>query len=451
MTLYWRNEQFMKKIRRWLYMALLYITTWLWRLLVLALILLAVLISVGREMAPLLKDNKKWLEKHLSTLSGYQVEMESVEARWEGLMPELRTTRLSVGSTISINGALLRVDLLRSALSRSLVFDALTVNGADIIIPMASTDEQTLDMREAIDFLFGSASIRLRDISLRLQRSPREELFTHIPALDVGNAGDRHWMQGSFAVSDADNPVEIIGAFTGSATDILSGQGRLYLDFGDGSKMRKVIGFIINKPDLPFSIGEPGGAQGRVWLDWNNNQLTWTAATSIHNLNIETLGYRVSYAGNLTGKLLVHDGIMDSLSGLSGYELTLEAPQGEISINQKTYSVPDWGFHYRSSHAAMNNEPTVSLHIPAFDLSHLGEYRELITYPELRKTLNTLQPRGLLQHVALTVPLNKTSVFKPLLRANLEQVSVSAWQGAPALEKVDAYLESTAEDRKSVV
>src|SRR5690606_38151594 len=104
--------------------------------LVCLLILLAVLISVGREMAPLLKDNKDWLEKHLTAINGYPVSMASVEAQWEGLLPELSASKLSIGDMADIDHALLRVDLFRSILSRALVFDALTVSGAKIHIPV---------------------------------------------------------------------------------------------------------------------------------------------------------------------------------------------------------------------------------------------------------------------------------------------------------------------------
>lgn len=435
----------MKKFQRLLAITLLHTTTWLWRFLVTALIFLAVFISVGREMAPLLKDNKEWLEKHLTSLSGYSVQMASVEARWEGLLPELRATQLSIGNTANIDRALLRVDLWRSALSRTLVFDGLTVSGAEINIPITASDDKTPDMHVALEFVFGSASIHLRNITVRLQRAHSEELVIHIPDMDVGNAGKQHWLQGSFLVGDADHAVEVISAFTGNASDILEGEGRAYLDFGDGSKVRKVLGFIINNPDLPFSIGNPGGAKGRAWFDWRNNKLNWTAAVNIENLDIESLGYRVSYAGNLAGKLLVHDGLLDSLSGLSGYELTMGMPQGELLINQNSYPVPNWGFHYRSNDVALMHQPGVSIAVPEFDLAHLDDYRGLMTQAELRKTLDTLKPRGLLRRVTLAVPLGKNSAVKPLLRANLEQVSVAAWQGAPALEKVDAYLETTAD------
>jgi len=434
----------MNKIRPLLYSGLLYATTWLWRLLVLALILLAVLISIGREMAPLLKDNKGWLEKHLTTLGGYSVQMESVEAQWEGLMPELRVTGLSISDRVSVDQALLRVDLFRSALSRALIFDALTAKGAKINIPVNSTNDKELDVNTALEFVLGSANIRLRDVSLHLQRLPGEALWIQIPAIDVGNAGNRHWAQGSFLVADADTPVEMRGVFTGSATDILSGEGSAYLDFGEGSQLLKLIGFVINKPVLPFSLGALGNARAQAWLDWHDNTLTWTAATNIKNLDIETLDYRVSYTGSLRGKLVVHEGILDMLSGLSGYELTMTMPQGELFINENAYPVPDWSFHYRSHHPQLNDEAGFSVRVPEFDLARLEKYRDLVKHPDLRKALKTLRPRGMLRSLTLTAPLNKHSTFKPLIRANLEQVSVSAWQGAPALEKVNGYLEATA-------
>src|SRR5690606_2158710 len=118
---------------------------------------------------------------------------------------------------------------------------------------------------------------------------------------------------------------------------------------------------------------------------------------------------------------------LDSLTGLSGYELTMAMPQGELLINQRPYPVPDWGFHYQSS---LSDGLVVSLQVPVLDLSHLETYRSLIGHGGLQDTLETLRPRGLLRNIKLVLPLDKNASVEPVLRANLEQVAVAAWQGA---------------------
>ena len=435
-----------KNLSRFLYRLLFISTLWLWRLLVIMLILLAVIISIGREMAPLLKENKLWLESRLTALSGYVVEMASVEAKWEGLSPELSARGLSVGNFAKIDKAHLRVDLLRSAIHRTLVFDALAMEGAAIQATVDPQNPQSdFDLQRGLEFLFGSAHIRLRYVTVSIFPEKGEALLLRIPSLDVINQADDHWLQGNLNIANATESVELVGYFTGDASAILAGNGKAYLDFGENSRLQDAMNFAVRYTDLPLYARHAKRLQSRIWLEWEKNHLQWRATTNIQQLKFSSQAYEISYQGELAGDFYLRDSLLDTLSNEPRYELTSSIRSSDVQINQRNYQLPPLGFRYQFQEKDSKNPDMASWYIPVLDLASVKQYTSLISDLSLRRALETLNFRGQLNDVILDWPLSQSPDVRPRLRANLTDVSASAWQDAPALQHVNGYLESNTE------
>lgn len=444
----------LKIIILWL---LSFLTRWLWRLIVFVAIFVAVLVSAGRELAPLLHEHKTWLEANLTESTGEIVTMQQVDAHWEGLVPELAIKKLTVGNVLQVDSVLMRVDLLTSARSLALVFDRLDINHASVTIPVgASTVEPLFDVQAYLDFLFGSADIRVSNLEIMLQQNEKNQLALLVEELAVKNSRHSHWLNGAITVGkqnsvDKKKPVQVALKFDGAADNIFADHGRAHIDLGDAKNMALIWDFLHPLFDNGATTRVSGidDAQGQLWFSWQHERIEWVSETSIRGL---TLGaakkYAVDFSGQLAGHILMQDGL-----GKEYYIHT--APEQEIIINRKSHPLPSVGVQYNNNNSFANDglfsvdgdsNNLVKIFLPAFNLATLTQYLDLLPSKEVRGILKKLNPTGELKNVLVSFPLSGSAnlqILSPLIQANLIKVSVSAWQGAPALTSVDGYLETS--------
>jgi uncharacterized protein (TIGR02099 family) len=456
-----------------------FLTRWLWRGVVLVVIAAAVMVSAGREMAPLLSRHKVWLEANLSARIGEPVLMQTISAHWEGLVPELSAQQLRVGDFVRIDQLLLRVDLLASAHARALVFDTLELQHAVVKVPVgSSTADQDFNLRAYLEFLFSSADIRIRDLKVNLVPEASQPLTLHIDEVTVQNAADLHQLKAVIAIAkdqfadasakDTASPFQLVMKFNGEASDIFSGEGRAHLALGDGRNIPELGQFLVGlfSPGTHVVVSNTSDASGQVWATWKQQHLDWVTDISLKDMEFshQVAGhdpqsearedhYRVDFAGRFSGHVL--------MEAMRGKHYFLQVPVGqEMQINTKSYTLPalSWQYDKKDSASGMqfpaqgNNTGEMSIYIPVLKLPEVAGYLDLLPSEVLRDAIGKLRPEGELTRIHVTVPLsspdanNRAQQENHLrIRANLEQVSVGAWEGAPALTQVDGYIEAAPE------
>lgn len=437
--------------------------------------MVALFISAGREMAPLLREHKTWLEANLTASTGEIITMQEVNAYWEGLIPELMVKQLTMGDYLQIDSALMRVDLLGSIKARALVFDTLDINQAIVKVPVGFSDtNNSFNLRAYLEFLFGSADIRVRNVDMTLVENAENQLSLHVDELAVQNDLDSHYLSATISVDKKNNsgqklPIQLIMKFDGDAGDIFSGDGHAYIDFGDEKNMSSFQNFLQHIPNNPlFSrITRVDRVGGKFWASWEDQRIEWFAETSIGGLKIDDpsmhnsarnpVGYRIDFSGKLAGYILTED--------MLGKEYFIHTSPGQsISINQKNYPLPVVGLKYVNDISATEGVFPVddegaknyfSAYFPELKLPEMASYVNLFPSFELQDALKKLRPSGSLKNLLITFPIQNpvTNNTRPadqkkidlLVRANLDKVSVSAWKGAPALSSVDGYIEASSD------
>jgi uncharacterized protein (TIGR02099 family) len=448
-----------KKLLLWLLSSL---TRWLWRLLGFAIIAIAVIVSAGRELAPLLHKNKTWLEANLTASTGEIVTMEEVDAYWEGLIPELLVKNLTIGDALQIDSALIRVDFLSSARTFSLVLDTLEVNSASVVIPVGKmTSEEAFDFRAYLEFFFGSADISVRNLEVVLRQSAENQLSLHVDEFSVKNDLRNHWLHGAVTINpknviDKKHPVQVTVKFNGGADNIFTGDGRAYIDFGDAKNLSYVLRFLQHLPsrEVVENITSMDDVKGRVWASWQHDRIEWVAETSIKGLAVVAPEFLALPGHKKPGAKDLRT--IDFNGKLAGYVLTenMQAseyfihtlPEQQLFINQRRYSIPVLGVQYIDNHLTSDSESYYRIYLPDFKLPIVMQYLDLLPSDEWRNVVKTLNPSGELKNVLVTLPVQgapNSQALQPLVQANLNQVSVSAWMGAPALTSVDGYFEAS--------
>jgi len=446
----------LKKISVWLLSS---VTRWLWRLAVLMVIAVAVTVSAGRQLAPLLHAHKTWLETNLTTSIGQIVTMQSVDAYWEGLVPELVVKQLAIGNLLQVDNALMRVDLLGSLKARTLVFDTLDISRASVKIPVGLPDEdQALNIRAYLEFLFGSADIRVRDLDMTLiedsaKQSADNQLYLHMDELTVQNDQQSHWLNsaitiGTESTAEKKAPVQLVMKFVGDASDIFSGKGRAHFDFGDRKNLSLLQRFLYRLPNNQVFayITKIESGSGEIWASWSDQRIEWVSETDIKGLAFAGDKYTVDFSGKLAGHILMEDRVARQ------YFMQV-LPDQTISVNQRPYPLPVLGLQFdnRSSgdaslFGADDKQSHITFYVPGLNLATMTPYLDLLPSQLWRDVLKTLKPSGELKNITVSIPVLKIIDNQGwLVRANLDKVSVATWKGAPALTSVDGYVEASAD------
>lgn len=409
-----------------------------------ALIFLAVFISVGREMAPLLKENQSRFEGHLSAMAGVMVRMQSVSASWEGLLPEIDIKGLQIGDSAMIETVTMRVDLLSSVLSRTLVFDQLALDSATIDIHVDSNKTKRDEENEKKDFsvvqrlLFNSQTISLKNIQINLFNSTGGVLQAELDDITVGNSGKQHWLNTRIAFNDMEKPIVFQASFNGSATNILAGDGRAFFDLGDKNNFKELWQFLNDYEQQEvlshFSLGEGGGVSGGVWLDWEAGQISAVSDIEIEKLQITSDLFNRENNTEKSIELDFEGQFFIEKTPVGVYQFSVV--KGELSVDSRQWTLPRSLVSYRP------NSLNLSLFIPNFSFSELYPFYDLVNNQKTRSVLQTLEPTGDLSNIEVTIPLEKSHLSDFRFSASLHNIAVSAWNGSPALEQVNGYVES---------
>lgn len=109
---------------------------WVWRQLwvtaVMALVLLALYTSIGRQLMPLLETKQTEIEAWLSAELNLPVVMSSIQGDWQALSPVLRIENLNIAGEqgVTLKKITAELDLSASIFYRTPVFNRVTVSGA---------------------------------------------------------------------------------------------------------------------------------------------------------------------------------------------------------------------------------------------------------------------------------------------------------------------------------
>lgn len=429
-----------------------WLSRWVWRLVVVAIILAAAIVSAGREMAPLLQENKSWLEANLTALTGTIVVMESASASWEGLTPELHVQHIKIGDDIAAESVLLRVDLLRSALSFALVFDTLIVSKASVYVPVdIQSSDADMDVRAYLEFLFGSADISINELLVVLEAPNGKRLPLSVGRVDIENTGRKHTLRADVSIIASGKTVEpatVQAAFSGNPAAIFEGKGKAYINLGPPKHIPELMEFLaalsLNFPGVELLPAKK--VRGELWLDWASNHIQWKINTSIDGLTVKARKktWQVDFEGLLAGEAF-HQG--DMRGSVMGY---LPAAQ-KLQVNGESIALPSFAIAFEAGldDGFFDTEVAASrmrVLVPKIQLETAHHQLRLLGYRELDELLRRLGPKGELERLSVDVPLQSVeadpaAIPRYQVKSHLKQVAVSAWQGAPALTGVDGYLQ----------
>ncbi len=427
------------------------LATVVWGLVLLILILAALYVVAGRQLMGSIESYRQTVESELSARLGQPVRINHLVGRWEGLDPELTVSGLSVlapgdGASVvaRVDQVNIRLDSLTSLARQRLVFSDLVASGLDLTLEQTSDgsvrlegvslaaaedaqpDAGALDLQvwiERLGEVLSDPYVQLNQVRLGLAVPGEERRTFFIPQVDLS------YEQGVFAASGRAMQPD---ANTQLASFYLEGKhffrgdfdGTLFVDVDSG----RLFDALIRRYQWEQRAIESFEAGGQGWLHFRGGRIiSVNAQVAIPHLRFKSEG---------ESRAPIED-----LSAHVGWRRTDDAGWA--------LAIRDMGWSWAGERASGIDLDLVrgdqwKARANRIPLGILSDMAQAIAPLDARITraLANYQPAGTLENAALTADTLRS--FQ--LRANLDDVSISAYDGAPGAKGLDGHLEMTPDE-----
>ncbi|UTA48810.1 TIGR02099 family protein [Simiduia sp. 21SJ11W-1] len=418
-----------------------------WQLAALLLILCALLVQLGRMAMPMVADYREPLARYLSSQLSLDVKIGALAGQWESLMPELALEGLSVSTpagkpVLTVESALAEVDLLASLLQRRLRFSDMeflgvrsnfvqSASGAIRLEGLQRANETPAATNYSLDDLRGlflvGQKINLIDLQTHVTLQSGHTWAVVVNRVLLEHGQGRHRLSASLQLDERAEAVQIVMEGSGDPFEIDDFGSRAYVRV-DGFPSERLLAMVARD----FWQGLPAGewrAGGKVsleaWVDLTPGVgLAGVGSVALAGLPFEVADKQLGFQ-SLAGELAGHwhfDG---------SWQLQLQNAEVEWAGERH----PPFAIS-----AAMDVNKTLAVQADVVQLATWNRWlADSALVPEqLQQVLGALTPSGALTNVQLQWPQVAFDEF--VLSANLQDVAVKAWQGAPALTGVNGYL-----------
>lgn len=423
------------------------ITRWVLLLSACLVIFLALLISIGRETIDDLDNYRSQIHTYASEVLGLELTSGALHGEWHQFTPEVSARDLAIYApgqktpAIILDYAKLDLNLVQSILSRQLVWRELHLGEINLAAKEDANGAWTIaglalngggDSSGLLDVLLYSAYLDVKLVSFKLAFFSGTEAVLEARDIRLENSGDFHRLLASVNLAGAEHSAKLIVEGRGDHRDLEDFDALAYLklnriDFS-GSLNALAKGWF---PETVERIGNiETDIEGEIWIKivkgGDANLVGRLSAAEVPLNWLEDAEPLTNFKADITGWL---DPGKDW--GLSLQELDFD--WGDIQIEPLTINFlqkvgAQWG--------------TGSLAVSQMNLGLLDDMlvKTRLAPDVVANAAQQLQPTGNIRklHIDLSLENDKPDVH---LRANLDDLAVSSWRGAPAARQINGYME----------
>ncbi|MGH8381546.1 YhdP family protein [Pseudomonas sp.] len=402
-------------------------------------VLMALYVSLGRQLVPLVAEYRAEVEDKAEKALGLPVHIGSLEGRWSGLAPVLVVNDIQVGeggSALRLDGVKVVPDLWASLSERRLRLANLEVGGLHLSLHedeqgawtldgLPKTDDQPLDPQQLLERMQTVSKITVLDSQVTLEPFQRDPMTLTYVNLGLQTGSIRQRLDVRLTLPDG-QPVAMSVRSRVRPAHWRDGQLDAYLSLPQSDWARWLPPRLLGQWQA-----KELKAGGEFWLNWSKGQLQSTVV----RLNAPQL--RGAYAGREEAKV-------ENLA-LNGWFQRRE--QGfDVQFDSLAMSLGKtrWESHLQLNQSAASEagEETWKVQADRLDLTPLTPLIEsLVPLPEkVMAVVQGLKVKGSLRNVQLDIRPKATGDQRLNFAANLERVGFSAYHGAPAAGNVSGSI-----------
>ncbi|MEH6528926.1 MAG: hypothetical protein V7718_03175, partial [Porticoccus sp.] len=410
-------------------------------------IVLALLVSVGRETIGELDRYRSNINSYASTLLGLELESQELQGEWHQLTPQVTAKGLSIYGpdqqkpAITLDHVTLDLDLIQSVLSRHMVWRELQLGRVNLTAREDAEGNWTIaglplsgsgDSSGLLDVLFDSAYLEVELVSLSLEFFSGTESVLEARNILLENSDDFHRLLAVVNLAGTEQSAELIAEGRGDHRDFNNFDGIGYLklnriDFS-GSLNALAKGWF---PEIVERIGNiETDIKGEVWINLAGGEASLVGQVSAAEVPLnwlEDVTPLTNFKTEITGWFHPGEDWGLRLQGLDFDWGELQIEPLDINFRQAVGAEWDNG----------------SLAVSQINLSLLDDLlvKARLAPDAIVDIVQQLQPMGNIHSLHLDLSL-ENKVPDVEIRANLEDVSISSWHGAPASRHINGYIEA---------
>lgn len=433
----------------------------LWWFVLALMVVLSVYLVVGRLLTSQITDYRMSLEHLISAETNLDVNIEEIEGDWSFFSPIFRVRGMSLkwpksaaDEFISIASIEVKLDLASSLLNQVPVFNALDVAGVVLDLEQGSKGQwRLLGLPEVVDDKAGNADDDSNDsvssvlntileafdkgvsiallqekitfvgLHLRLTSKELETKTFSFNQISLEKYLNESLIKGRFIVNDDPSQKgSWVISVNGSPTkEDFSAKGYLSLVETDWSSL---IPFFNSQKQL---LHTQFGAQ--AWFEVKHNKVQ----DIFVDLKAQHIAWQLKFPHDIQdARLIFATQYLDN-------DWILNVRSSTVLLDGKSWRFPNL------KAVVDSNLSRVDVYLKALDLEpFIQNVRQGVGWPDsLEPYLQSLQPKGVLEHAQLTLFLKDFDVEDLQLTAQFEDLAVKPWSGAPGISSINAQLKMT--------
>ncbi|HEF4758764.1 TPA: TIGR02099 family protein [Pseudomonas putida] len=412
------------------------LTRWGLGLCALVLVLMALYVSLGRELAPLVAEYRAEVETRASEALGMPLQIGELKGSWSDFAPVLSAHDVTVGegaNALHLEKVRAVPDLWASVLAREVRIAHLQFSGLKISLKQGDDgqwaleglpvkqDEKPLDPEQMLNRMQMIQQLSLLDSQVTLQPWGASPLTLTYVGLNLKTGATRQRLDARLTLPDG-QPMAMSLRTRIRASQWKDGEAEIYLSLpqSDWSKW------------LPESVSQQWNfseikAGGELWATWGQGMLQSAAV----RLN----------APQLNGAYAERKPIKINNLALNGY-FQRNAQGVLVTVDSLAMNLGEtrWESRLQVKQTAASDKSEELWHLQAdrLDLTPLTPLlNALAPLPEgFATVVDRLKVTGGLRNVLIDVRPNATDDSKFSFAANLDRVGFDAYHGAPAARNV---------------
>lgn len=424
-------------------------------LVVVALVLAAAYVSLGRQFMPAISGYSVFLEEQLYEATGLVVNIESLSGEFQGFNPVININGLSllVGDVaeavdsrapLNFDRATIIVDVLRSIWQRRWVLEEFSVQELALAVvqdeaggwqlgSMSAAGGSTADPAELYQALQRVSRLDLRDVVIDVNNRFGESFRFSNGSATIQNSGNEHFLHVDTTHDDSGQELQFSFEAVGNDLEALNAQLHLSVPVANYSNVLRSVQIA------DVSIQEFIGG-GDFWLDWREGRIL----QSVASLDVEGVQVRTPQEGELNLEAIRGNARLRRQSPAVAQAGSAPQSAWSISLSQMTLTLDDHFWRPFNLHANYVPQRNINLRADSINLALLAEaaLESGVLDDAARSQLLSYSPGGTLRNLNLAVPFPESGNSILSVSGNLDNVELGSVRGSPNMWGIDGFFEA---------
>lgn len=415
------------------------LTRWGLAICALLAVLVALYVSLGRQLIPLVAEYRADAELKAEQALGLPVHVGALEGRWSGLAPVLRVRDLQLGegaAALRLDDVKLVPDLWASLKAREVRLARIQLGGLQLILRenqqgawalegLPHKDDAPLDPADALKRLRQLGRVDLFDSQVTLHPWQREPLTLTYVSLGLQAGASRQSLDLRATLPDG-QPLAVSLRSRATAKAWRDGQVEAYLSLPQSDWARWLPPRLLGQWQA-----DTLRAGGEFWVDWSQGQLQ----SAVVRLN----------APQLKGAYSERKAVaLDNLALSAWFQRRSEGFDVAVDSLAASIGKTRWESHLQLAQRTGQTPAEESWQVQAdrLELTPLTPLIDaLAPLPDnLKAVVDALKVTGALRNVRLDIRPKAEGDQRVQFAANLEKVGFDAYHGAPAAGNVSGAI-----------